>query len=240
MSPAAPLDVLVAEDTAEFRESVAAAFRARGDRVRTAENGLEALGLCVVQPPDLLLSDVEMPQLDGWNLLRIVRSRSGLEKIPFIFLTALSGEEERLRGYEMGVDDYIAKPFDPADILARADHVLERERRAPGQRAAKSLRGDLERVSLPSLLSFFEMERMSGVLVVRGSETARLHLREGQPVRLDGGGAGAPRDRLFEILGWERGEFDLYPGEPASGDDFGERAANLLILWAHQRDEALR
>jgi hypothetical protein len=53
-------------------------------------------------------------------------------------------------------------------------------------------------------------------------------------------GPAPPRDRLFEILGWERGEFDLYPGELASGDDFGERAANLLILWAHQKDEAVR
>src|SRR5262249_13623057 len=113
------LSVVVADDDATCQKLAAAPFRARGDYVRVAGDGMEALAMCLQEQPDVVLSDVNMPGMDGWQLLRLLRARPNLQAVPVIFLTTLADEEERLRGYQMGVDDYVAKPYRSIELRAR-------------------------------------------------------------------------------------------------------------------------
>src|SRR5207302_9873488 len=89
-----PLKVLVVDDDHSSREAAAKPFRDRGDDVRTASDGVDALAACLKDPPDVILSDVQMPRMDGWQLVRIVRSRAELAQVAMLFLTRLRGEDE--------------------------------------------------------------------------------------------------------------------------------------------------
>jgi sigma-B regulation protein RsbU (phosphoserine phosphatase) len=94
--------------------------------VRTAANGEEALTLVHEDVPDLIVSDIMMPKMDGFALQKALQRDKDTRIIPFIFLTAKADESSRLKGLRMGVDDYITKPFDIEQLLTRIERLLER------------------------------------------------------------------------------------------------------------------
>jgi uncharacterized protein (TIGR02266 family) len=227
------LTVVVVDDEPHARQEAAAPFVARGDDVRAASDGFEALALCLKQVPDVLLTDVQMPRLDGWQLLRMVRARPSLSSVPVLFLTTLTGEHERLHGYQLGVDDYVAKPYQPEELLARVDRLLMRTQRSgPPLAAKKTLRGDLEQVSLPSLLSFLEGERKTGELLIIGERRASLRLHEGQLVGVDIDGWPAPDPGIFDVLGWSNGQFEFAASEV---DECNEPRSLTALILEHAR-----
>ena len=237
-APREPLTVLVTDDDETIRAPIVAALRARGDQVREAGDGLEALAACLKQPPDLVLSDVQMPKMDGWQLVRLLRARPSLARLPVLLLTTLVDDEARLRGYQLGVDDYIGKPVRPEELLARVDRVVARTRPTGGDR--RSLRGDLEHVALPSLLSFLALEQKTGELLLVGSASARVWLRGGQPVRIEIDGmpvSGLDDPALHALLGWTRGQFEFAAGEVVCTDALGTTVNALLLEHARRSDE---
>ena len=119
-----PPRVLLAEDNADMRDYVA---RLLGERmqVTAVNNGKEALASALEDPPDLILSDVMMPLLDGFGLLRELRENPNLGEIPVILLSARAGEESRVQGVSAGADDYLIKPFSAAELLARVTTHLK-------------------------------------------------------------------------------------------------------------------
>ena len=94
--------------------------------VRTAANGEEALERIAEDIPDLIISDIMMPKMDGFALQAELQKHKDTRAIPFIFLTAKADEQSRLKGMRTGVDDYITKPFDIEQLLSRIDRLLER------------------------------------------------------------------------------------------------------------------
>jgi PAS domain S-box-containing protein len=116
--------VLLADDNADMRDYVS---RLLGEhmRVTAVNNGKEALASALKEPPDLILSDIMMPVLDGFGLLREVRGSPGLSHIPVILLSARAGEESRVDGVSAGADDYLVKPFSAAELLARVTTHLK-------------------------------------------------------------------------------------------------------------------
>ena len=96
-----------------------------------AANGMEALETAVAEKPDLILSDIMLPKLDGFGLLRELRNRPETRATPVVFLSARAGEEESAEGREAGADDYIVKPFTARELTARLRGTLRihRERR---------------------------------------------------------------------------------------------------------------
>jgi uncharacterized protein (TIGR02266 family) len=235
-----PLDVLIVDDIEELRELAGIPFRARGDQVRTANNGVEALALCLRQRPDIVLCDIAMPLMDGWQFLRVVRARPSLASIPIVFVTALGEEPERLRGFQLGVDDYVVKPFRPAELMARVDRLVSRHGRSGGIER-KTLRGAIEHVPLPSVLTFLEMERQTGVLLVlRDHRAARLFVREGRLLRIELERATVairPEQMLFAVLGWPRGDFEFAAQDVSGNDELHASITALLLTYARLRDE---
>ena len=120
--------ILVAEDEERLRTIIRDYFTAHGLTCALAKDGEEALERLRERDYDAVLLDVLMPNLDGFAVCRAVREGSG---VPILFLTALGGEKDVLRGYALGADDYVTKPFSLAVLRARVNSLLRRSRPAP-------------------------------------------------------------------------------------------------------------
>jgi len=117
--------ILIAEDEPRLREVLCDYLLSRGDSPIPAENGEKALLLAQEQEFDGVLLDIMMPKLDGFSVCRALRRHSD---VPIIFLTALSDEEDKLQGYELGADDYVTKPFSMAVLYAKLTALINRSR----------------------------------------------------------------------------------------------------------------
>ncbi|MFM0173383.1 response regulator [Paraburkholderia sediminicola] len=124
-APVAAARLLVVDDNADLREYMSRILRAAGHDVRLATDGLAALEAARAEPPDLVLSDVMMPRLDGFGLLRALRADPDLRDTPVLILSARAGEEARMDGIEHGADDYLTKPFSARELLARVSGNLQ-------------------------------------------------------------------------------------------------------------------
>ncbi|HXV41952.1 MAG TPA: response regulator transcription factor [Anaerolineae bacterium] len=116
--------ILVADDDQKLLKMVRRTLIYEGFQVVTAENGREALAKLEVEPPDLLVLDWMMPELDGLELLHRLR-RAG-DEVPVLMLTARDAVEDRVQGLDGGADDYLVKPFAPSELLARLRALLRR------------------------------------------------------------------------------------------------------------------
>jgi DNA-binding response OmpR family regulator len=233
--------VLVIDDDAWYREHAAELMREAGHNVVTAENGVKGLAQALKAEPDLILTDVQMPIMDGWQLVRMLRARPTLAQIPVVFVTALSSDEQRLQGYRLGVDDYIAKPFNDDELGLRIQRVLDRSRAYPRNVAGnKALRGDLSQISLASLLGFLDSEKRTGLLLlVRPNEVATLFVRGGQVVRIDMREEAAKltgHEKLYALLGWDWGRFELAEAEVEDEDVIRLSTVEALLEWARRQE----
>ena len=132
--------ILVVDDDPAILLGLKLKIKRHGYQVITAENGNEGLKKVKEHMPDLVLSDVMMPFPDGFEMRRIIRRDAQLASIPFIFLTARTDVQDRLRGFEEGADDYILKPFNTDELMARMGAVLRRveSERARGREQMKA------------------------------------------------------------------------------------------------------
>ncbi len=120
--------ILIAEDEKEMREILADCMRRGGHACITAEDGIEAVMALKNHAVDLAILDIMMPHLDGFSVCRIARE---MNSVPILFLTAKSDENDKLKGYEYGADDYMTKPFSPKILLAKVNALLRRAGNIP-------------------------------------------------------------------------------------------------------------
>ena len=140
-SALAGAEVLIVDDNADMREYIARLIKGAGARVTLAGDGRSALRLMRARMPDLVLSDVMMPELDGFGLLAEVRADERLKSLPFVMLSARAGEESRIGGLSAGADDYLVKPFLARELIAR---VASQLRLAKAGAAERRARGDAD------------------------------------------------------------------------------------------------
>src|ERR1700727_1296511 len=115
--------VLVVEDERKLRELVRSYLERAGFAVLSTESGAEAITLAATAAPDLVILDLGLPDVPGESVLREVRA---LGPVPVLMLTAMSSEEDRIRGLELGADDYVTKPFSPRELVLRVQAILRR------------------------------------------------------------------------------------------------------------------
>jgi DNA-binding response OmpR family regulator len=246
---AGPINLLLVDDSVGVRIELGDALRDRGLRVRVAENGLVAIAAALKRPPDIILSDVEMPVMDGWTFLRMTRARQRLAHIPFVFFTRLTDDLSRLQAYRMGVEDFLPKDTGADEVLARLQGVLARHKTRPSAAVpsatgggGQGLRGDLEHVKLGSLMSFLESEKRSGRLLLdNGHDQAVLEIVNGALAGVENlGNYSHAHDRVFELLDWPTGSFEFAAGDEASVQASGELTPMTYLLMEHARraDEA--
>ncbi len=116
-------NILIVEDEKHMQEIIGAYMQRGGHTCYLAEDGVDALMTLKNNPMDLMILDIMMPHLDGFSVCKLSREISSL---PIIMLTAKDNEEDKLRGYELGADDYVTKPFSPKVLLAKVNALLRR------------------------------------------------------------------------------------------------------------------
>jgi DNA-binding response OmpR family regulator len=118
--------ILVADDSSTVRFMIAARLRTDGYEVIEASDGAEALDLALSTDPDLLVLDKVMPRLDGFEVVRAIRADPRLRAVPIVMLTEHTSQTDVLGGLDLGVQDYIPKPFHPDELSARVRRALQR------------------------------------------------------------------------------------------------------------------
>lgn len=145
-----PARVLVVDDSALIRAVLAANLEERGHVVLEAEDGIQALALCAEAPPDVVLLDVVMPGLSGLEVLDRLHADPATAHVPVVCLTGRTDVGDIVEAMERGAHDYLRKPYEPAEVLARVSSALRVKRLADALRARNT---ELERVSRTDLLT---------------------------------------------------------------------------------------
>jgi DNA-binding response OmpR family regulator len=185
--------ILVVDDDPDLRALVSYALRQAGYLAVEAGDGRAALELCERERPDLVVLDVNLPLVDGFEVLRRLRAQPGPARGPrVLMLTVRSNEEDEVKGLDLGADDYLTKPFSPRTLLARVRALL---RRAPADRPAPLLARDLA----------LDVEGQS--VSVRGGPPVRLTGLELRLLQLLVANAGrpVPTERLANHVWGDRG-----------------------------------
>ncbi len=143
--------VLVVEDERDIAALVAFHLTKEGYRVRTAGGGAEALEAVSHERPDLILLDLMLPGFGGFEVLTELRRRSESAEVPVVVLTARRDEADRIRGLELGADDYLTKPFSPRELVLRVAAVLRRAQAPPVPGSGRVLRAGAVAVDLNAM-----------------------------------------------------------------------------------------
>ncbi len=116
-------NILVVDDEVKIRELIKKYAEFEGHRIYEAADGLAALGMCRQYDFDILIVDIMMPELDGFSACREIRK---ISDVPIIMLSARGEEYDKINGFELGIDDYVVKPFSPKELMLRIDAILKR------------------------------------------------------------------------------------------------------------------
>lgn len=149
--------ILVVDDDQIGSRLIQFLLTEQGYQVETVDNARGALALVERQPPDLMLLDVNLPQLNGFEVYQRLREHD--YDLPVIFVTAKGELEDRLQGLHMGADDYICKPFQPAELTARVEAVLRRYKKTQGGSDATQVRSGEMEIDMASLEVHFPNRR---------------------------------------------------------------------------------
>lgn len=227
--------VIVCEPRSPMRTRMAGCLEAAGFKVSAVGTATEVLEMCAVWRPDAIVAAAAMDTMTGVDLAYAMSEHSTLSDVPLV----LTGDEPdlgRLEAFRAGVRDYIPIPFLDEELVIRVHRVA-----APGTSASPGLRGNLVDIGLGTLLSLFEFERKSGILLVlHDGEIARIFVAEGKLLKVESNaqnGSTRPKDRLMRLLDWREGQFEFTPAAIGGRDEIGVTVTALLLEHARTRDE---
>ena len=143
-----PKRLLVVDDEPNLLRAVAACLKAEAYEVSTSRSGHEALRQLAESIPDLIISDIRMPGMDGYKLARQLRGSPRTALVPIVFLTAKDETADRIEGFRVGVDAYLTKPFEPEELIAVVNAILQRVERTHSHIARLVSSGNTEDASL--------------------------------------------------------------------------------------------
>lgn len=234
--------ILIVDDDPWIVRMVTTVLEKRKHIIHSAVDGEDGRQKAIKLKPDLVITDVMMPKMDGWTLVRTLRSYEELALTPVIFLTALGGDEERIRGFRLGADDYLPKPFRFEELDLRVANALKK-REALRSGLGTAINGTLDQLGLSSLLAMIDMERKSGVLTLsRGRMVGRIFCQGGRVLsaRLEGDGPFARKgaEVIYQMLNWSDGRFEFTVMPVEMDDEIRIQTMHLLMEGARRIDEA--
>ena len=204
--------ILVADDEPRWLRVLSLYLSRHQCEVDTALNGQEAIQRIETHRPDLIIADITMPGMDGYELCQHLRRNASTRTIPFIFLTARDHETERLKGRRIGADDYLTKPCSLERVRQSVETAMERIERARSLSFERiGMNGRIDDIDLLDLIQALELEQKTGALVLsHGDRTGTLYLKDGVIVEAD---IRSPvrEEPLFRLLGWKTGRFVFVP-----------------------------
>ncbi|MBN1150787.1 response regulator [candidate division WOR-3 bacterium] len=230
--------VLIIDDDRELVNLVKFNFQQRGWEVFTSYDGMDAILKINRNKPDIIISDIRMPGVDGFSLLETIKADETLDDLPFIFLTGDNRIESRIKGIGDGADDYIVKPFVFEELFARVKNRLQTAHRIKALES-KGLRGNFDVLSLSDILQNLASAGKNGKLIIETEFfLGEILIKEGKII-----GASMPRrngwDAFYTLLTLERGSFQFNETQDVSGE-MSEPIEKALLECARQMDEEKR
>lgn len=196
--------------------------------VLEAKEGEEALRLAKAERPDLILLDVMMPRMDGFQVAAALKQDPTTASIPIIFISALGSSRDKVRGLDLGAEDYLVKPVDPEELKVRVRMILRRSR--PPQRAEALASGQLQAMNLVSLVQMLEGERRTARLLLRrGADQGEISFVDGAISRAVQGSRRG-KAAVYQLLTWQEGTFQMAAPDPASQTGANVKLSNQTLL----------
>jgi len=204
-------NLLIVDSDPKSLRVLEVSLKKAGYSVVTALNGEEALLKVRAAPPDLIISNTMMPGMDGFEFCKALKSDPAWAAIPFIFLTSLKAIEDKIKGLELGVEDYLTKPIFVREILTRVNILLQkRERETLERRGTKTkFSGRLADMGVVDLIQTIEISRKTGVIhLSSGREAGAIYFRDGKVIDAEVG-ARRGADAVYRFLFWSDGTFEI-------------------------------
>jgi len=215
-------------------------LRKSGFSVTTATDGVDAFSKIQFSAPDLILADTRLPRMDGFEFVKRLKENPELMSVPVVFLTSQRSIEDKIRGLELGVEDYLTKPIFVRELTARVNLLLARrtqERMATTVTSGPRTRltGSLEDMGLVDLLQTFEVSRKSGIALVReprGIEIV-IYFRDGKVVDAELGRLRG-EEAVYRALIWSVGTFEVQ-FRPVTNEDIIPTSTQGLLMEGMRR-----
>ena len=220
--------VLIADEDAAFRKYLAMPLAAQGFTIYEAADGSAAWQLAVQNRPWMILADISMPEVDGFEFCRRVRNHPLLSRMPLLFISGSDKYKERYRALQIGADDFLSKNMPIRELLMRIQLLMTRysdlsasgEQKPGTTEVAGAFQGRIEVFGAPALLQMCSQGRLTGLFTALAEDAANtatvMGFREGDIISATAGAATGP-EGVYAFLGWEKGSFKFTPGDPGDG-----------------------
>jgi CheY-like chemotaxis protein len=243
---------LIADEDEAFRKYLAMPLAAQGFTIQEAADGSAAWQLAVQHRPWLILADVSMPEVDGFEFCRRVRSHPLLSHTPLLFISGTDKYKERYRALQIGADDFLSKQMPIRELLMRIQLLLTKysdlgaEQQQPGVPAGDAqgiFQGRIEVFGAPALLQMCAQGRLTGIFTALAEDAentaAVMGFREGEVISATVGTQSGV-EAAYAFLAWAQGSFKFTPGEPGEGQPLAQSVEHLLLEGCRLLDESHR
>ena len=231
--------LLVVNYDSESLRVMEVSLRKAGFTVTTAVGGVDGLNKARLSSPDLIVSEIRMPEMDGFEFCRQLKADAKLSDIPFLFLTIETAIDFKVRGLELGVDDYLTKPIFNKELITRIKILLEKKGKGSLERKDPKGRfsGSLSDIGVVDLIQTIEMGRKSGrISFSRDQVQGSIFFRNGKVIDAEAGplkGEAA----VYRLLVWNEGTFEMEFGEQTLADVVTLSTQGLLMEGMRRVDE---
>lgn len=238
-----PQRILIADDDAKLLALLTSSLTKSGYKTTEALDGEAALEQVKKEKPDLILADITMPKIDGFELCQIIRENPETADIPFIFLTAKGELHDRVKGLNLGADDYISKPFHISEVTARIKSILQRSAMVastPEPEVETDLKGNLQQMSLAEILQTLGMaKKRGGLKIINQSLVGKIFFDSGNIVQASLGKYKS-EEAVYRILSWDEGYFEFDSTDEADKAAISTSTTSLLMEGFRQKDEYIK
>jgi CheY-like chemotaxis protein/signal recognition particle receptor subunit beta len=245
---------LIADEDASFRQRLALPLAAQGFQIYEASDGSEAWRLATEHRPWLMLADLGMPEVDGFEFCRRVRANSLLSHTPLVFISGSDRYKDRYRAMQLGADDFLSKQTPIRELLIRIQLLLTRYSDlgaavgkrvgAAGGAVAGALEGQIEVFGAPGVLQICNQGRLTGIFTARAQEdsgesakVAVFGFRDGEIITATVQELTGP-EAVYAFLAWNRGQFKFVPGDPGTGAPLAQSVEHLILEGCRLLDES--
>jgi len=205
-----------------------------------AENGEVALQLANEEEPDIIISDVMMPKMDGIELCWMIRENSKVPLVPFIFLTSFQDRETTVRGFRAGADDYLTKPVDRKKLVETVRDLLSRKHNldtlSENTEKHKGFSGDLQDLSIVELVQLLNLNKKSGVLKVSNGDNSFVYINQGELWAVRKGDKSG-EDAFHDVVSQKKGAFQFDVEEVSVERNIHNSTMNVLMEACRLSDE---